>query len=275
MRLITRPALSGRLKAQEKSMKTIPIQIPASSGISLAARLDLPDDTYRATVLFAHCFTCGKDVLAASRISRGLVAQGFAVLRFDFAGIGASEGEFADTNFSSNIQDVADAAEWLRAHYKAPDLVIGHSLGGTAVLAASSRLPEARGYVTVGSPSDPRHMLELIGAPSLQVIEREGAADVNLEGRVFHIRKQFLNDVQAQQVLQQVGRLHKPLLIMHAPGDRTVPISHATALFQAAAHPKSFISLGEADHLVTNKVDAEFIAEMISAWSKRYIEGAL
>jgi putative redox protein len=253
-------------------MKTISIQIPASSGISLAARLDLPDDTYRATVLFAHCFTCGKDILAASRIARGLVAQGFAVLRFDFAGIGASEGEFADTNFSSNIQDVADAADWLRAHYQAPELIIGHSLGGTAVIAASPRLPEAKGYVTIGSPSDPRHMLELIGASSLKVIEREGAADVNLEGRIFHIRKQFLNDVQEQQVLHQVRQLHKPLLIMHAPGDRTVPISHATAFFQAAAHPKSFISLGEADHLVANKVDAEFIAEMIATWSKRYIE---
>lgn len=253
-------------------MKSLPIQIPATSGISLAARMDIPDGAYRATALFAHCFTCGKDVLAASRISRGLVAQGFAVLRFDFAGIGASEGEFADTNFSSNVKDLVDAVDWLRINYKAPELMIGHSLGGTAVLAASSFVPEAKGFVTIGSPSDPRHMLELIGRSSLDEIENNGAADVNLEGRIFHIKKQFLEDVAEQQVLRQVRRLQKPLLILHAPEDRTVPIGHATAIFQAAAHPKSFISLGEADHLVTNKVDAEFIAELISAWSKRYLE---
>lgn len=252
-------------------MKTLPIQIQTSSGVALAARLDLPDSGFHAAALFAHCFTCGKDIAAAGRISRGLVKQGFAVLRFDFAGIGASEGEFADTNFSSNVQDLVDSANWLAEHYKPPELLIGHSLGGTAILAASALLPEIKGLVTIGSPSEPRHILELIGQSSLDVIESSGSADVDLEGRIFHIKKQFLLDVAGQRVLHQVRRLNKPLLVMHAPEDKTVPISHATAIFQAAVHPKSFVSLGEADHLVTNKVDAEFIADVIAAWSKRYI----
>ena len=255
-------------------MKTLPIQIQTTAGPKLSARLDMPDEAFRATALFAHCFTCGKDILAASRISRRLVAQGFAILRFDFAGLGASEGEFADTNFSSNVQDLVDAADWLRQHYQAPALMIGHSLGGTAILAASGQIPEASAYVTIGSPSDPRHIFELIGGTSLEAIEDAGEAEVNLEGRIFRIKKQFLHDAAEQRVLEQVRNLHKPLLIMHAPGDRTVPIAHATALFQAAAHPKSFLSLGGADHLVTDKTDAEFIADVIASWSGRYSEMA-
>ena len=252
-------------------MKTLPLQIETRAGLQLSARLDLPDDGYRATALFAHCFTCGKDILAASRIARRLVALGFAVLRFDFAGLGASEGEFADTNFSSNVQDLVDAADWLRQHYRAPSLMIGHSLGGTAILAASAQIPEAEAYVTIGSPSDPRHIFKLIGDAGLATIEGAGEAEVNLEGRIFRIKQQFLRDAAEQKVLGLVRSLGKPLLIMHAPADGTVPIEHATALFQAAAHPKSFVSLGEADHLVTNKADAEFIADVVASWSGRYI----
>lgn len=252
-------------------MKTISIEIPTTNGVFLSARFDIPDNEYKATALFAHCFTCGKDILAASRISRQLIAQNFAVLRFDFAGIGSSGGEFENTNFSTNVQDVIDVVNWLRSNHRAPELMIGHSLGGTAVLAASSYIPEAKSYVTIGSPSSPRLLFDLIGNDNLEKINTEGYADVNLEGRIFRIKKQFLDDIADQIVLTQVKSLHKPLLIMHAPIDRTVPIEHATMIFHAASHPKSFVSLDQADHLVSNKNDAEFIADVIGGWVKRYI----
>lgn len=253
-------------------MKTQLIEIPTTAGLRLSARLDQPDDDIVATALFAHCFTCGKDILAASRISRRLVAQGFAVLRFDFTGLGTSEGEFADTNFSSNIQDLVEAADWLRRHYQAPSLLVGHSLGGTAILAAARQLPDARAFVTIGSPSDPRHIFKLIGEPGLQEITQNGDAEVSLGSRTFRIKKQFLEDAMEQRVLAEVRMLDRPLLIMHSPTDSTVHIDHATALFHAAQHPKSFVSLGEADHLVGNRADADFIADVIASWSKRYIE---
>ncbi len=252
-------------------MKTISIEITSTNNAILSARLDMPENEYKATALFAHCFTCGKDILAASRISRQLVAQDFAVLRFDFAGIGASSGEFADTNFSTNVQDLIDAANWLRSNYRAPELMIGHSLGGTAILAASSNFPEAKSYVTISSPSSPTLIYDLIGEVNVGKINNEGYADVNLEGRVFRIKKQFLNDISENAGLKSVQKLRKPLMIMHAPNDQTVPIKHATEIFHAAAHPKSFISLDNADHLVTNKNDAEFIADIIGSWSKHYI----
>lgn len=252
-------------------MKTLPVQIETAAGLHLSARLDMLNNAYHATVLFAHCFTCGKDILAASRISRQLAAQGFAVLRVDFTGLGASEGEFAETNFSSNVQDLVEAAGWLRQNYQAPSLLIGHSLGGTATLAAAEQLPEARALVTIGSPSDPRHILRLIGDRSLAEIEANGDADVILEGRTFRIRQQFLRDAAEQHVLDQVRKLRKPLMIMHSPVDTTVHIDHATALFHAAAHPKSFVSLDDADHLVSKKNDADFIANVIAAWSRQYI----
>lgn len=252
-------------------MKSLPIEIINSSNIILAARLDMPDDEYKATALFAHCFTCGKDILAASRISRELVKQGYAVLRFDFAGIGDSGGEFANTNFSSNVQDLIDATNWLRLNYRAPELMIGHSLGGTAILAASSDVPEAKSYVTIGSPSDPKLIMELIGEQNLRMIKYEGYADVNLEGRTFRIKEQFLEDISKNVVSTSIRKLNKPLMILHAPGDKTVPIEHATMIFHAAAHPKSFISLDNADHLITNKFDAEFIADVVGSWSKHYI----
>ncbi len=254
-------------------MKTQLVRIEKADNTALSARLDQPEEQFIATVLFAHCFTCGKDILAASRISRRLVGQGFAVLRFDFAGIGASDGEFADTNFSSNIQDLIDAANWLKENYAAPSLVIGHSLGGTATLAASDQLPEAKAFVTIGSPSDPRFILDLVGQESIRQIEANGIAEVNLEGRLFRIKRQFLNDVFEQKVLQKIRSLKRPLLIMHSPVDQIVNIDHATAIFHAASHPKSFISLGNADHLVTHQKDAEFVAGVISAWSSHSIIG--
>lgn len=251
-------------------MKTQSISIETATGLVLSARLDMPEDGYIATALFAHCFTCGKDILAASRISRRLVDQGYAVLRFDFTGLGTSEGEFADTNFSSNIEDLITAAEWLHNNHQTPSLLIGHSLGGTAILAAAERLPDAQAFVTIGSPSDPRHIFNLIGEPGLQEIETAGDALVNLAGRSFRIKQQFLLDAEEQRVLQQVRRLKRPLLVMHAPQDETVPVEHATAIFHAAAHPKSFVSLGDADHLLSERVDTDFIADVIAAWSRRY-----
>ncbi|HZV61418.1 MAG TPA: alpha/beta hydrolase [Methylophilaceae bacterium] len=251
-------------------MSTRSLEIKTSAGLTLSAKLDRPDGEVLATALFAHCFTCGKDILAASRISKRLVSQGIAVLRFDFTGLGASSGEFADTNFSSNIADLVDAAEWLRINYKTPSLIIGHSLGGTAILAAADRLPYAKAFVTIGSPSDPRHILNLIGAQSLEEIAEAGSAVVTLEGRPFRIKKQFVEDASEQRVLNQVRTLKRPLLIMHSPIDRTVDIEHATALFHAAAHPKSFMSLGDADHLISKREDADFIADVIASWSARY-----
>jgi putative redox protein len=251
-------------------MNTQSLQIHTSAGLTLSAKFDRPDNEILATALFAHCFTCGKDILAASRISRRLVTQGVAVLRFDFTGLGTSSGEFADTNFSSNIQDLVEAAEWLQINHEAPSLIIGHSLGGTAILAASQQLPYARAFVTIGSPSDPRHIFNLIGAQSMAEINHAGSADVTLEGRTFRIKRQFIEDASEQRVLNQVRALKKPLLIMHSPVDATVDIEHATSIFHAAEHPKSFMSLGDADHLISRRSDADFIADVIASWSKRY-----
>lgn len=252
-------------------MKSHAITINTSSGLALSARWETPDNPSIATALFAHCFTCGKDVLAASRISRRLVELGYAVLRFDFTGLGMSEGDFAETNFSSNISDLIDVVAWMKQTHEAPAIVIGHSLGGTAILAAAEHLVDARAFVTIGSPSDPRHIFNLIGESSMQEIEHAGDAMVSLAGRHFHIKKQFVEDAREQHVLKQVRQLNRPLMIMHSPQDETVPIEHATSIFHAAAHPKSFVSLGNADHLLSDKIDAIFIAEMIFAWSSRQL----
>lgn len=252
-------------------MKSNAVQITTSSGLTLSARWEVPDHDYIATALFAHCFTCGKDFLAASRISRRLVELGYAVLRFDFTGLGASDGDFADTNFSSNLSDLIEAVAWLKQTHQAPSVVIGHSLGGTAILATAAYLTDARAFIIIGSPSDSRHIFKLIGESDMDEIEATGDAMINLAGRSFHIRKQFVEDAREQHVLQQVRQLNRPLLIMHSPEDDTVPIEHATAIFHAAAHPKSFVSLGKADHLLSDRVDTVFIADMIFAWSARYV----
>lgn len=251
-------------------MRTQSISIPTSSQLNLSARLDLPDSVPTVTVLFAHCYTCGKDALAASRISKNLAEHGLAVLRFDFTGLGESEGEFEDTNFSSNVQDLIEAAHWLEQHYETPSLLIGHSLGGTAILAAAHQLPKAKAFVTIGSPSDPKHIFKLMGHENIEMIERNGDAEVILGRRTFKIKKQFLVDAAQQRVLHVVRSLDRPLLIMHSPVDETVHVDHATILFQAAAHPKSFVSLGDANHLIASQDDANFIADIIAAWSRKY-----
>jgi len=250
-------------------MKSERKDFPGADGQRLAARLDAPDGPARAYALFAHCFTCGKDVFAASRIAQALTEHGIAVLRFDFTGLGASEGEFANTNFSSNVQDLVAAAAFMRTDLQAPSVLIGHSLGGAAVLAAAAAIAEVKAVATIAAPSDPAHVTGLFGE-QLQAIEQDGEAQVQLAGRPFRIKRQFLLDAAEQHLDVSIAQLRRPLLVMHAPGDRTVDISNALHIFTAAKHPKSFVSLDDADHLLTKKEDALWVAGMIAAWSARY-----
>jgi uncharacterized protein len=245
-------------------------EFPGSDGQRLAARLDAPEGPVFAYALFAHCFTCGKDIFAASRIAQALTAHGIAVLRFDFTGLGASEGEFANTNFSSNLADLVAAADHLRSTYRAPSLLIGHSLGGAAVLAAASRIPEVRAIATIAAPSDPTHVAGLF-RNHVETIETEGEAEVQLAGRPFRIKRHFLLDAAEHKLTEKIAHLRKALLVMHSPHDTTVDIHNAMHIFMAAKHPKSFVSLDNADHLLTRRSDAVYVANMIAAWSERYI----
>jgi putative redox protein len=242
-----------------------------SDGIELAAALDLPNTEPVAYALFAHCFTCGKDVLAARRIAAGLTARGIAVLRFDFTGLGASEGEFANSTFSSNVADIVLAADHLRQSRKAPAILIGHSLGGAAILAAAARIPEATAVATIAAPSDPSHVTRLF-ADRIADIRAQGAVEVSLAGRPFHIKREFLDDIAEHNLTGQVAELRKALLILHSPTDDTVGIDNATRIFVTAKHPKSFISLSGADHLLNRKSDADYVADVIASWAQRYLE---
>lgn len=250
-------------------MKVDHTEFAGSEGQKLSARINAPDGPIHTFALFAHCFTCGKDGLAASRISQALTEHGIAVLRFDFTGLGASEGEFSNTNFSSNLADLVAAANYLREKHRAPTLLIGHSLGGAAVLAAGANIPEVRALVTIGAPSDPTHVAGLF-RDQLAKIKSEGEAEVQLAGRPFRIKRQFLLDAAKHQLSDKIAHLRKALLVMHAPRDTTVDIANAMHIFTAAKHPKSFVSLDNADHLLTRKADAIYAANMIAAWSQRY-----
>ncbi|WP_136680607.1 bifunctional alpha/beta hydrolase/OsmC family protein [Neptunomonas sp. XY-337] len=252
-------------------MKTQRLEFTGHDGSTLAARLDLPSGTPAAFALFAHCFTCSKDIPAARRIARRLASLGIAVLRFDFTGLGHSDGEFANTNFSSNIHDLILAADLLRNDFQAPQLLIGHSLGGAAILAAADAIPEAKAVVTLNAPASPDHVLHNFSADLPQICE-QGEADVDLAGRTFKIKRGFVDDISAQSLSEKVEKLRKALLIMHAPLDTTVTVDNAATLFQQAHHPKSFITLDDADHLLTKAADAEYAAEMISTWVQRYID---
>lgn len=253
-------------------MKVDRTEFLGSDGQKLSARLDAPDGPIHAFALFAHCFTCGKDVFAANRIAQALTEHGIAVLRFDFTGLGASEGEFANTNFSSNRADLIAAANHLRQNHRAPALLIGHSLGGAAVLAVAADIPEVTAVVTIGAPSDPTHVAGLF-RNQLAKIERDGEAEVQLAGRPFRIKHQFLLDAAEHRLSEKIAHLGKALLVMHAPRDTTVDITNAMHIFTAAKHPKSFISLDDADHLLTVGADAIYVANMIAAWSHRYLLG--
>jgi uncharacterized OsmC-like protein/pimeloyl-ACP methyl ester carboxylesterase len=250
----------------------VKIEFSGSGNHMLAANLELPACTPAAFALFAHCFTCSKDSFAASRISQALVNYGIAVLRFDFTGLGGSDGDFSNTNFSSNVEDVVAATEYLRDNHRAPTLLIGHSLGGAAILAAAHQVPSARALVTIGSPSDPSHVANLFGGTAATIV-REGEAQVHLGGREFTIRKQLLDDIAAQSQSGRLRDLDAALLVVHSPSDQIVGIDNAREIFDAATHPKSFIALDGANHMLSNRDDAEFAASVIAAWGARYAFG--
>ncbi len=245
------------------------VEFPGSQGL-LAARLDTPGGGARAYAIFAHCFTCSKDIFAASRIAARLAESGIATLRFDFTGLGASEGEFANTNFSSNVDDLVAAADWLATHHGPAQLIVGHSLGGAAVLAAAGRIPGCRAVATIGAPFDPAHVTHQFH-DAMHLIEAEGEAQVTLAGRQFNIRRQFIEDVFGQPQAQRIASLRRALLVLHAPLDDTVSVDNASAIFSTAKHPKSFVSLDTADHLLRGKVDAMYAADVIASWALRYL----
>ncbi|MEZ5779891.1 MAG: bifunctional alpha/beta hydrolase/OsmC family protein [Paracoccaceae bacterium] len=252
-------------------MTTERITFPGHSGADLSARLDLPEGPHLATALFAHCFTCGKDVVAARRIAGRLAAMGIAVLRFDFTGLGQSKGEFAETGFLSNVGDLVKAADYLAGKGLGPELLIGHSLGGAAILKAASSIESAMAVVTIGAPFDPGHVTHNF-ADALDRIEKDGSAEVDLGGRPIRIGRDFVREVAAEELKAPIANLKRALLVMHAPRDTIVGIENATEIFKAAKHPKSFVTLDDADHLITRPADADYAAEVIAAWASRYLD---
>lgn len=247
------------------------VEFASAQGQNLAGLLELPDQGEpRAMALFAHCFTCGKDIAAASRIARALAKHGIGVLRFDFTGLGSSDGDFANSNFSSNIEDLLAAAEFLGQHYQAPRIIIGHSLGGAAVLAAAQRMASVEAVVTIAAPATAQHIQHLFDDQASE-IRQSGEAEVTLAGRRFNVKSQMLEDLEQWNTPDHIGNLGKALLIFHSPADQVVDISEAATIYQAARHPKSFISLDNADHLLSKAADAEYVAGMLVAWSSRYL----
>lgn len=251
-------------------MRSDRIEFEGSQGETLAARLDRPEGEPCAFALFAHCFTCSKDLGAVTRISEKITERGMAVLRFDFTGLGHSDGEFANTNFSSNVEDLVHASEWLREHEKAPRLLIGHSLGGAAVLAAAGEVEECRAVVTIGAPSEPEHVLKLLDG-SRGEIEEKGEAEVSIAGRSFRVRRQFLEDVSSQKLSPRIASLGRALMIFHSPVDEIVGIDNAAEIYKAAKHPKSFVSLDDADHLLRKQADAHYVGNVLSSLVGRYL----
>lgn len=242
-----------------------------TDGHTLSGRLELPADQYPHNfVLFAHCFTCNKNLGAIRNISRALTIKGFGVLRFDFTGLGESEGDFADTNFSGNVEDLIAAADFLAKEYKAPSLLVGHSLGGAAVIFAATKINSIKAIATIGAPSNPIHVQHLL-KNNLEEINATGKATVNLSGRDFTIKKQFLDDLETKSLPEIVKKIDKALLIMHSPEDTTVGIKNAEEIYLAARHPKSFISIDGADHLLMKKKDSLYVGEVIASWSSRYV----
>lgn len=247
------------------------VTFPSDHGYQLVGRLELPPSDLRACALFAHCFTCSKDLKAAGHIVRALVDRGIAVLRFDFTGLGESEGDFSRTDFSSNLQDLVAAADYLRAEYEAPRILIGHSLGGAAVLAMAHEVPESVAVATIGAPSDTEHLSRKLRqqAPDLMF---QDEVEIHLAGRPFRIRRQLLEDLDGHRLLPAIASLERALLVFHSPVDDTVGIEHARLIFQTANHPKSFVSLDTADHLLLeNNRDAQYVGNVLAAWADRYL----
>ena len=248
------------------------IRFENRAGVALAGTLELPPGgDWRAVALFAHCFTCSRNIGAARDITRALARAGFAVLRFDFTGLGESEGDFADTSFSSNLDDLEDAAGWLGERYASPQLLVGHSLGGTAALAVADRLDSVRAVATVAAPASPEHVLKHFGA-GLERIEEEGAAEVELAGRTFRVRRDFIEDARRHPLTERVGDLRRALLVLHSPADAVVAVDEAQKIFVAAKHPKSFVSLDDADHLLSDTRDSGYAGSVIAAWAARFIQ---
>ena len=251
------------------------LEFKNKDGQTLSARLDFPvDGKPVAYALFAHCFTCSKNIKAIAHISRALTREGLAVLRFDFTGLGESEGDFADTNFSSNVDDLILAADFMKSNYQAPQILIGHSFGGAAVLQAASRIPSSTAVVTIAAPSDPQHVTRALGSATAS-IQNRGQADVTLAGRTFTLKKQFLDDLNFVNMADTLKNLDRALLILHSPIDETVGIENAAQIFQAARHPKSFISLDTADHLLTESADSLYAGSVIAAWARKYVGASL
>jgi putative redox protein len=244
-------------------------------GYRLAGRLEQPEGPARAWAILAHCFTCGKDHLAASRVARALATHGIGVLRFDFAGLGGSGGSFADATFAADVDDLVAAGRAMEAQGRAPALLVGHSLGGAAVLAAAGAMPGVRAVATLAAPFDVAHVLQQIDPASLQRVQTQGEAEVLLAGRPFLVRRSFVDDLRRHDQGARIAALRRPLLVMHAPGDTTVGIDHANRIFLAARHPKSFVSLDDADHLLTRRADADYAGAVIVAWSSRYLPEAV
>lgn len=255
-------------------MQSERVEFPGSQGAPLAGRLEWGEGAPRGWALLAHCFTCSKDSKAAVYIARALAAAGYGVLRFDFTGLGGSGGDFANTDFSSNVDDLVAAADWLRATRGAPALLIGHSLGGAAVLAAAGRIPDARAVATIGAPFEPAHVARQFG-DQLERIERAGEAVVQLAGRPFTVRRALLDDLHGQRQAERIHALRRPLLVLHAPHDTVVDIDNAGRIFQAALHPKSFVALDGADHLLQREADARYAARLIATWAERYLDVGL
>ena len=252
-------------------MPGTPVRFPNAQGQMLAGRLDAPaNGEPRAYALYAHCFTCGKDVRAAVNIGRALAREGIASLRFDFTGIGESEGVFADTTLTTMVSDIQAAAAFLEKNHTAPKILVGHSLGGAAALEAAHLIPSSVAVATIGAPGDPEHVAGLLGA-SRETIELEGEADVLLVGRKFHFKKAFLDDLATHPWRETLHSLRKALLVFHSPVDKTVDISNAADIFTAALHPKSFIGLNEADHLLTRETDSEYVGLILGAWASKYL----
>lgn len=251
-------------------MKSEKVNFKNASGHGLDARLDSPDKDIKGYALFAHCFTCNKNLTAIRNIGRALNECGIAVLRFDFTGLGGSEGEFKHTNFSSNISDIIAAAEHLEKYYGGPSILIGHSLGGAAVIFAARQIPSVKAVATIGAPSSPTHISKLLKS-GIEEIQDKGEATLLIGGREFQIQKQFLDDINEKNMNITLRNLKLPILVLHSPQDTTVGIDNAGLIFQAAWHPKSFISLDNADHLLSSKEDSIYVGKMIANWSERYI----
>ena len=251
-------------------MKSENIKFLNSNGFELAARLEFPEEQPKGYALFAHCFTCNKNLTAVKNIGNALTTNGIAVLRFDFTGLGESEGEFENTNFSSNVFDLISAAQFLEENYSAPDILIGHSLGGAAVIFASHQIKSIKAVATIGAPSNPKHVAHLF-KDGLDEIREKGVATLMIGGRTFNIQQQFLDDINEKNMENILKEMNKALLVMHSPQDTTVSIENAAQIYQAAWHPKSFISLDGADHLLSKKEDSIYVGQMIANWATRYL----